>query len=642
MQYIFADFVLDEQSGQLERAGEKLALRPKVVELLLHLLRNRARIISRQDLLERLWPDVCVSESSLSTLLCETRLALDDSGVKQAIIETLPRRGYRFVAPVELRTSFQSNESPCPGAAPLRHCSRDEPMVGRAHELALLDAAICAARESAPRHLMICGELGMGKSRLMDELAAMARARGLRVLRGAFGRPGSGSPLWTWGAIARSALEEAPATDCNEPIGQADRLLTDLAGLGAVQGVAGTSPPTPSIGLEGAQAAFRIANSIGLLLQRAAKRDPVAVLLEDLQWADAPSLAVLKHLLRSSLGTPILMVCCLRERTGVPIAAADEALMTLSDVPRLRRLTLAPFTSAEVAELAMQSGLASPSLCLLRFLEDQSAGNPLLLSEALAALLEQLEQGHEIKAPSEHDEDARPPSPRPSAVVRARIGEMIDALPGGCAAVLQQAALMGRSFRQSLLEEVSDLERTRVAELLDAAITTGMIRHTRSTHRSGGELRFTHGMVRTVVAESLDGPTRAHLHRRMAEAIEAWGEIARVEHIAELARHYRLAAAVGCDTKAVEYSVRAARSAGRSGRHDDAARQLQYALDIMERFRGGDEAQRLRLLGSLARAHLRAGDPAAARAAARLAARLARTHHERSPGALARHSCAAP
>src|SRR5262249_24914203 len=111
MQYLFGDYALDTSRCELHHTGRRIPLRPKVFDVLSYLIAHRDRVVSRQDLLEHLWPQHFVGEATLKSCIKEARQAVGDTGKAQCLIQTLHSRGYRFVAVVE-----EANESPPAGA----------------------------------------------------------------------------------------------------------------------------------------------------------------------------------------------------------------------------------------------------------------------------------------------------------------------------------------------------------------------------------------------------------------------------------------------------------------------------------------------------------------------------------------------
>src|SRR5215471_6510953 len=107
MRYTVGDCTLDTQLYTLQRAEQVLRLRPKVFQVLLYLLEHRERVISKQELAEQVWPDQFISDATLESTLRTVRQALGDTGHTQALIQTLPGRGYRLVAAVEVCPEVQ-------------------------------------------------------------------------------------------------------------------------------------------------------------------------------------------------------------------------------------------------------------------------------------------------------------------------------------------------------------------------------------------------------------------------------------------------------------------------------------------------------------------------------------------------------
>ncbi len=117
MQFRFADHVLDVARRELRRSGESIALEPQVFDLLVHLIHNRDRVVTKDDLLDSVWGGRIVSESTLSSRINAARKAVGDSGEVQRLIRTLPRKGIRFVGDV---TEAQPAEPPPANVAPDR------------------------------------------------------------------------------------------------------------------------------------------------------------------------------------------------------------------------------------------------------------------------------------------------------------------------------------------------------------------------------------------------------------------------------------------------------------------------------------------------------------------------------------------
>lgn len=202
MRYRFGEYSVDDQRLELRRGSRTLEVQPKVLDLLIYLIRERERVVSRRELLDRLWGDAEVVDAVLTTAVHEVRAALGDSADRQWAIKTVQRRGYRFVAPLD--------EAPAPVAAAPPPPSRDPWMadvfVGREDFLARLEAALDAAAAGRGRTVVVTGESGIGKTRLLDELASRAGAGRTSVLA-AWCYEGEGTPpYWPWVQMLRTAI----------------------------------------------------------------------------------------------------------------------------------------------------------------------------------------------------------------------------------------------------------------------------------------------------------------------------------------------------------------------------------------------------------------------------------------------------
>jgi len=197
--YRFGDFELDAARGELHRAGKAVPAERRAVELLLHLLRNRARVISKEELLAELWPGVAVQDRIVNQAIYNARKLLGDDTRAPRFIATLRGRGFRFVAEVE------EAESP-----------RALPFIGRAAELRALQRALEAARRGQGGALLICGGAGSGKTRLAGEFAARARALGARVQSARCTQPAGAPALWPWRKLLRGERESLSAKNWRE------------------------------------------------------------------------------------------------------------------------------------------------------------------------------------------------------------------------------------------------------------------------------------------------------------------------------------------------------------------------------------------------------------------------------------------
>ena len=164
----FGRFELDPATRSLTRSGEPIDIQAKVLDVVLHLIEHRDRVVTAGELLDAVWGSVAVTPSSLSRAVHKARRALGDDGARQSVIATVQGRGFRFVAP--LRSG--------PAAEPVANVSD---FVGRRQELLRLERALGRALSGQGGLVLLSGEPGIGKTRTALEFVPRARATGAEV-----------------------------------------------------------------------------------------------------------------------------------------------------------------------------------------------------------------------------------------------------------------------------------------------------------------------------------------------------------------------------------------------------------------------------------------------------------------------------
>lgn len=408
---------------------------------------------------------------------------------------------------------------------------RQLPLVGRDAER----DAILAAASGAARLVLIEGEAGIGKSRLLDELVERVRARrGVALVSRC--DPGARdlayAPATDW---LRAALTDAragwPASVPPAARGEAARLLPELADATTRSDDAAGPPDV-------ARARFLDALALALL---EAVRGPVPgiLALEDAQWADDATLDLLRTLIYRAASHPCAIVVTIRPED----LAAEHRLRTIlagaERDGRLTRVTLGRLDGPAVDRL-VSSALPSAAPDLVARLREESEGLPLFVIERLRAL-----------ASSEASDQERWALPR-------RIRDLARARLAGLSETARQlagaAAVLGRGFEPELVRAVSGRSDDEAATALDELVARGVLRPA----DSGSAYEFLHGRIRDAVYEEIGLGRRRLLHRRAAEAIarRCRGQAEREAAAAALARHY---AAAGLEAEAAEQHAIAAR-----------------------------------------------------------------------------------
>ena len=472
-------------------------------------------------------------------------------------------------------------------------------MVGRSRESERLTEALVAVTsehgpDDAPSLLLIGGEAGIGKSRLLGEFRREAVLRGVETHAVACPEGGA-APLQPFALIVRALAPAAAPADTDEARAHA-RLSALLSGEDASE--EDIDAPERRIGREKSRVFDQVT---GWLLSRAAAA-PLVLVLEDLHWADDPTLELLGYLARNARGSRLLVVASHRgesevtESFGGWIQASarrewsERLLLERLGEEEVRLLLGAMFEGTEI-----DPGLA-------RTLARESGGNPLFLLEILRSLqsenaLARTASGWRL--PEIEGVRAAIPEDLDRALAR-RIGRV----EGDEGRLLGALAVLARPVGPELAAEVSGIPEAQAADGLEALAARGLLARTAG---AGGRYVFEHALVRRAAEERLDPEERRRLHRRAGETLErdAPGAPGAVEQIA---RHY---AAGGPPERALVFAEKAGDLALSRHAGADAARHYESALS-QPGADAGDSAGRLRLKAGNSR--LAAGDHAPARA----------------------------
>ncbi|HVH06227.1 MAG TPA: AAA family ATPase [Myxococcota bacterium] len=590
----FGDCEIDRELYQLRRRGRVVKLEPKVFDVLAHLAEHRDRVVTKQELLDVLWPGEALSESVLPRAIAAARRAVGDTRAKARVIETVHGRGYRFVAEVKTGgTPAAPPAEPAPSAL----------FVGRERTLARLERALDAALAGRGGLVLLAGEPGIGKTRTAEELARKANERGAQVLLGRCFE-GEGAPaFWPWLQVLRGL---AAATD---PARLRTALGSDAATLAQLVPELGSVRSDAIAAAAGEQARFRLFDALAATLRRRAQQGPLVLVLDDLHWADEASLRALEFLAHELRGAALLVVATFRDvevRRDHPLA---RLLGALAREPACERIALRGLEEADVGALVAAVLGAEPPPELARTVHEMTEGNPFFVSE-LARLLG--EGGGADAAPSAL---ALPQS------VRDAIGRRLDAVSPACNEVLRTAAVLGRAFDTALLARVAERTPGELLDLVGEALGARVL-----VEQAGGlgRFAFAHALVRQTLYEELRAPLRVRLHRRAAEALEAVSAAGEEPPLSEIAHHWFEAAVGGGAEEAIAAAVRAAKRAHALLAYEESARLYEQALEALAITAPEDAERRFELLAAAAAEHAAAGARDSARAHYRTAAGIAR------------------
>jgi eukaryotic-like serine/threonine-protein kinase len=482
--------------------------------------------------------------------------------------------------------------------------------VGREEEVDRLRGGFEDALSGRGRLLMVVGEAGIGKTRVTQELMTYARMRGASVLMGSC-YEGEGAPAyWPWRQVVRTYAIASDEKALREQMGAGAADIAQVVPELKAQ-LPGLEPPPDT---EPEQARFRLFDSATSFLKRAAAERPLLVVLEDLHWADRPSLLLLEFLARELEGSCVLVVGTYRDTELGRRHPLSQTLGELSGQGLAERIRLGGLSEQEVGRfIAMQAGYEPPH-ALVTAVQRQTDGNPFFVSETLHLLATdgQFERARDGRVSSW--------SLTVPEGVRDVIGRRLDRLSESCNDVLTTASAIGREFELATLERVAHEEPAKLLEALEEALGARVLAE---ANRAVGRYAFNHTLVRETLYEELSTTARLKLHSRIAEVLEERYAEDVESHLDELAYHYFEAAAVGDVEKAIDYAVRAGRHALEGLAYEEAAADFRRALQLIKDSDVHAD-QRCELLLQLGDALSRSGEGPNARAAYEEAMGLAR------------------
>jgi class 3 adenylate cyclase len=459
--------------------------------------------------------------------------------------------------------------------------------------------------------VLLAGEPGIGKTRLAQELATRVHGGDGTVLGGRSDEDVA-VPFQAFGAALDWSVRQVDAGDRIDSLGEYPgdlvRLVPELGRL--VDGLPEALDDDPDV------ERFRLFQAVGSWLAVGGVERPRLLVLDDLHWADKPTLLLLRHLI-SNPPSGLMVLCTYRDTDVDRTHPLSSMLADFRRMPAVSRIALDGLGGEGVRDLLIRTGgheLDESGLAFAERVQRETSGNPFFLGEVLRHLTE---TGALYERDGRWVSDLSPDDAGIPEGIREVVGRRLSRLGDDVEGVLRSAAVIGYEFDVDLLADVVGRDADDVLDALDAAaaanlvIEIGVDRH-----------RFAHALVRETLHAELSSSRRARQHRKVAEALEARHADDIDAVVAELATHWAEALAGGDPTRAIELAIRAGELAEDRSALENAARWFEQAIELID-----DERlvapQTRQAMVRLAQVQLNAADEEAGRANVLAATRAA-------------------
>jgi class 3 adenylate cyclase len=505
-------------------------------------------------------------------------------------------------APVIAPAGGVRGNLPASPAAPFARA--EDELAGRRVELDRLENAWTRARDGVRQVALVAGEPGIGKTRLAAELSSRVPSEDGVVLYGRCDVEGI-VPYQPFVEALRPSVAAYSAATLHQRL---HGLEQDLARV--FPELPGRLPEqSQSIPSDAESERYRLFEAIAALVTGITATRSAILVLDDLHWADKPTVLLFRHIVRSVQSAALLIVVCYREMELATEHPLADLVADLRREPFVAWIGLDGLSEAESrALLEAQAGVEIAS-SLNAVLHDETGGNPLFLEELLRHLTET------ERLPLDDADGAQPIDITALDLpdgVRDVVARRLRRLPNPVNDVLSLAAVIGMEFDAALIGRAAQERTEIVLEALDEATDARLVReHPDRT----GRYVFSHALIRQTVYKQLRTARRAQLHASIGAAMEdGGGPDARA---GALAHHFTEALPLGTAAKAIEYTTKAGYEAVGDFALEDAVTYFERALHLLEEYAPTDWTQRVELLIDLAAALVNVDDTAGVHAALR-------------------------
>jgi len=561
----FGEFTLDVGAIQLRGARGPIELEARAFDVLLHLIRHRHRVVSKQELLDAIWAEQEVGESTLTRSISLVRRALRESAGQPRYLQTLRGRGYRFTAEV----SATGTATPVVADRDVgRRGTWPTGLVGRSGELERVRVDLERAAGGSFRLFWLSGPAGIGKTRLCGAILDHARVLDARIASARCDGGNAGPPFWPWIQILRELLEQLSAGERDhvlEPV--ADdlvQLVPEWVHCDAARSSARASEPSRTRA-DAEESRFRLFDSVARLLRALAQAQPLLIFFDDIHTADPPSLLLLEFVARHLEHSRIFVLGSYRSGSVAPedLFARMRASIGANVAVELE---LGPLSAPDAAPFLLEHTQQEVPDDVANALWERAGGNPLFLRHLANSLASRA-------APSEWKR-ALEELAAPDTVLDA-VRQDLARLSTSCVESLEIAAVTGRQFQLGLCTKVSQADPEWVLHTVREALAARVIE---PASPGSDEFRFVHPLIYEALYEGVPIDRRAALHLRVADNLQQLGDAP--NRAPRLAYHYWNARLIADAERVREAQLAAAREALQALSFEEAATRAKRALEV--------------------------------------------------------------
>ena len=539
-QTFFDPFSLDQANECLWRGTQAIKLRPKAFSVLDYLVRRPGQLVTKEELLDAVWPGTFVGEAVLKVAIRQIREALDDDSSSPRFIETAHRRGYRFIGPIsDTAPTLPKDTETQPAAAPLRISNPQPSVVGRDQALSRMQSWIVKMLGAERQIVFVTGEAGIGKTALVDTFVqTIASNRNIRIVRGQcleqYGTSEAYLPvLEAIGKLCREHPRIVDVLRAHAPmwllqlpslISSSDREMLSRLVVGATR--------------------ERMLREMGEALEVLTAEMPLVLILEDLHWSDYSTLDLISYLARQRHSAQLMLIGTYRPVelivSGHPLQAVKRELLARQQCEELPLDYLSEDAVARYLSVRFPNNQFPARLAAL--IHERTEGNPLFMLNAVDYLLADGsiagEQGlWQLVAGIDMVDVGVPDS------IKQMIEKQVDHLDAAGQRTLEVASVTGAEFSTRALAVALGEDGAAVeARCHELARQKQFIQYCGVQALPTGDAisryGFIHSLYQNVLYERISSSRRVQLHRRIGEQAELLHGERSKEVAAELAMHF--------------------------------------------------------------------------------------------------------